>query len=306
MGASNKPLFSIMGDSISTYAGCNPEGYDVFYEGERKAATGVCSVSDTWWARMIDLLGGRLLSNASFSGSMVEGAGFPAGDSQERVEALGGDGLAPDAIVVFMGINDYGWGGAKAQAAAGARAVPAQSRREEAERRVAGRAEEGAIEGFAKAYSSMLLRIRERYPEADIWCCTLCPGRVAGKSVPTFAWKLRGVPLESYNDAIRSAAAEHGCALVDFAAYGLDYDAIDGTHPTKAGMKQLAAMAVGSMASQRGFASREAALLEDSYKGFSLRSRNWCEKNDCIDCAYAKATGNAWYLVCENEEGNGF
>ena len=114
------------------------------------------------------------------------------------------------------------------------------------------------------------------------------------------------MPLESYNDVIRSAAAQHGCALVDFAAYGLDYDAIDGTHPTKAGMKQLAAMAVGSMASQRGFALHEAALLEDAYKGFSLRSRNWCEKNDCIDCAYAKATGNAWYLVCENEEGSGF
>ena len=107
MEASNKPLFSIMGDSISTYAGCNPEGYDVFYEGERRAATGVCSASDTWWARMVDLLGGRLLSNASFSGSMVEGAGFPAGDSQERVEALGNGDLAPDAIVVFMGINDY-------------------------------------------------------------------------------------------------------------------------------------------------------------------------------------------------------
>ena len=304
MEASNKPLFSIMGDSISTYAGCNPEGYDVVYEGERRAATGVCSASDTWWARMVDLLGGRLLSNASFSGSMVEGAGFPAGDSQERVEALGNGDLAPDAIVVFMGINDYGWGGVKAQAAAGARAVPEQSRRKESERRVAGRAEEGAIKGFAKAYSSMLLRIRERYPEADVWCCTLCPGRVAGKNAPTFAWKLRGVPLESYNDAIRSVAVEHGCGLVDFAAYGLDYDAIDGTHPTKAGMRQLAAMAVDSISSQCGFASCEVSLLEDAYDGFSLRSRNWCEKNDCIGCACAKATGNAWYLVCENEEGS--
>ena len=179
MEASNKPLFSIMGDSISTYAGCNPEGYDVFYEGERREATGVCSASDTWWACMIDLLGGRLLSNVSFSGSMVEGAGFPAGDSQERVEALGGDGLAPDAIVVFMGINDYGWGGAKAQAAAGARAVPAQSRREEGERRVAGRAEEGAIEGFAKAYASMHALSRARCGEKRSDVCMETSGCAA-------------------------------------------------------------------------------------------------------------------------------
>ena len=98
-----KRRFSILGDSISTFEGCNPTGFRVFYEGERCAATGVREPRDTWWAQVVDALGGELLANGSFSGSMVEGAGFPAGDSAERVAALARDGQAPDAVLVFMG-----------------------------------------------------------------------------------------------------------------------------------------------------------------------------------------------------------
>ena len=31
--------FSILADSISTFKGCNPEGYNVFYDGEKIAET---------------------------------------------------------------------------------------------------------------------------------------------------------------------------------------------------------------------------------------------------------------------------
>ena len=101
-----RPLVSILGDSISTFQGCNPDGFDVFYEGERCAATGVRRREDTWWQMTIDALGGELLSNGSFSGSMVEGAGFPAASSAERIEALSRDGLAPDIVIVFLAITD--------------------------------------------------------------------------------------------------------------------------------------------------------------------------------------------------------
>lgn len=303
MEASDTLLFSIMGDSISTYEGCNPEGFDVFYEEERKDATGVRSVSDTWWARVIDHFGGRLLSNGSFSGSMVEGAGFPAGESCRRVDALAADGRKPDVILVFMGINDYGWGGARAQAYAGARAVPFESYVEEGGRRVAGRAETCALQGFSEAYASMLSSMRDRYPKASIWCCTLCPGRVSGEADPTFAWRFRGISLAAYNEAIRSAALEYGCHVIDFAAYGLDYDAVDGTHPSNAGMRQIAAMAIDAMTSQGMSSSAEALSLESAFSGFDLRSADWCEKDACVGCDYAKATGNAWFLVCEKDGG---
>ena len=116
--------FSILGDSISTFDGCNPDGFAVYYQGERCEQTGVTSSADTWWSQVIERLGGRLLANSSFSGSLVEGAGFPAGNSQERIDALAEDGVQPDVVIVFMGINDYGWGGATAQAAGRGNAVP--------------------------------------------------------------------------------------------------------------------------------------------------------------------------------------
>ena len=90
--------FSILGDSISTFDGCNPDGFTVYYQGERCEQTGVTSSADTWWSQVIERLGGRLLANSSFSGSLVEGAGFPAGNSQERIDALHGV-LEPVGIV---------------------------------------------------------------------------------------------------------------------------------------------------------------------------------------------------------------
>lgn len=50
--------------------------------------------------------------NSSFSGSVVEGFGFPAGDSPERIAALrGASDELPDTVLIYMGINDYGGGG---------------------------------------------------------------------------------------------------------------------------------------------------------------------------------------------------
>ena len=97
-----KRRFSILGDSISTFEGCNPTGFRVFYEGERCAATGVREARDTWWAQVVDALGGELLANGSFSGSMVEGAGFPAGDSAERVAALARDAEHARALAATL------------------------------------------------------------------------------------------------------------------------------------------------------------------------------------------------------------
>ncbi len=100
-----------MGDSISTFEGCVPDGYTLFYNDERLERSGVLRPEDTWWSHAVRALGGTVLADSAWSGSMVEGAGFPAASSPERAAALlGPDGQAPDAVLVFIGINDYGWG----------------------------------------------------------------------------------------------------------------------------------------------------------------------------------------------------
>lgn len=291
------PSISILGDSISTFDGCNPEGFAVYYQGDRCTQTGVLAPGDTWWYQVIEHLGGTLLANSAFSGSLVEGAGFPAGSSRERIEALACGSAQPDIVIVFMGINDYGWGGAAAQAAGRGNAIPSALDLETIEPCTASFASSDAIERFEAAYSLLLQHLRAAYPQTEVWCCTLCPGRVAGSAQPTFAFNLRGAPFDGYNDAIRAAAREHGCCVADVQALGMDYEAVDGTHPTARGMRQLAAMIVHAMADDEPRASALPANLFDD----SMRSQKPCPERACIGCEHARGTGNSWLLVCERD-----
>lgn len=290
--------FSLLGDSITTFDGCNPAGFRVYYEGEQCARTGVASPNDTWWHQVIAHFEGELLANASFSGSMVEGAGFPAGNSDERVAALAANGVAPDVILTFIGINDYGWGGAQAQAAGRGNSLPTcLSEADLPEPQVAGLAAEDAGDRFEAAYSAMLARVRAAYPAADVWCCTLCPGYVAERNEPTFTYCLRGVPFDRYNQAIRSAAEANGCKVADLRMFRRDYETVDGTHPTKRGMKQLAGMVVQAMelegAPRPSSNSGIASAIESARPSVSP-----CDRPDCIGCPDAASTGNQWQLVC--------
>ena len=49
-----------------------------------------------------------------------------------------------------------------------------------------------------------------------------------------------GKELEPFSGIIRECARAAGARVVDMAASGLVYDAIDGCHPTAGGMAQLA------------------------------------------------------------------
>ena len=240
--------FSIMGDSISTFEGCVPDGYTLFYNDERLERSGVLRPTDTWWSHAARALGGTVLADSAWSGSMVEGAGFPAASSPERAAALlGPDGQAPDAVLVFIGINDYGWGGAEAQAAGRSHAMPRCIDPATVPEQIAGAAPADAAERFAAAYRTMLRNIRAAAPEAAVYCITLLPGRTHGVDHPEFCYRLRGHHLDEYNAAIRDAAAAEGCRVADVRAFGRDYDSLEGTHPTNLGMRQFASRVVRAM-----------------------------------------------------------
>ena len=240
--------FSIMGDSISTFEGCVPDGYTLFYNDERLERSGVLRPEDTWWSHAVRALGGTVLADSAWSGSMVEGAGFPAASSPERAAALlGPDGQAPDAVLVFIGINDYGWGGAEAQAAGRSHAMPRCIDPASVPEQIAGAAPADAVERFGAAYRTMLRNIHTAAPEAAVYCITLLPGRTHGIDHPEFCYRLRGHHLDEYNAAIREAAAAEGCRVADVRAFGRDYDSLEGTHPTNLGMRQFASMVVRAM-----------------------------------------------------------
>jgi hypothetical protein len=160
---------------------------------------------------------------------------------------------------------------------------------------VAGAADEAGLQEFAEAYGRMLDAVRAACPGACVWCVPLLAGRVAGAAGPTFAWNLRGVPMRRYNETIAQLAAAHGCRCADAAAFGLDYEAVDGTHPTRRGMAQLAELVACAM---EGADQVDPAPFEPEGLAW-WASRELCAHRSCVGCEHARGTGNAWYCVCE-------
>ena len=221
--------FSILGDSISTFEGCNPEGYNLFYCGENCSATGVVSQERTWWYQVIHPLGGSLLVNNAWSGSRIarspdQAVQFPAACSDERTNGLHHGDIRPDVVIIFMGTNDWFF------------EVPLKTgilshigtRRDDTE--------------FGYAYDLTLKKLRANYPLAEVWCCTLGEAYIADHTEFAFPWGHTGLPLSQYNQVIRKCAVRRKCRLVDLAALHEPYASLDGAHPTAEGMTQIADM----------------------------------------------------------------
>lgn len=213
---------SILGDSISTYWGANPEGYPVFYDGEQCLRSGMFSVNDTWWMKVFRKLGGALLVNNSCAGSCVAGNSTFSGNNDNRLYKLCNGREMPDVILIVMGMSDFEYG--------------VQPEAEYAEA-----VNSNTFFGYFKtSYQMMLWKLRQMYPCAEICCSTIKYGAYAGNTEFLFANRRRGYPLREYNRIIRECAKEYGCRLIDLAESVPYYETVDGVHPTGHGMSQLA------------------------------------------------------------------
>ncbi len=145
----NKKI-SILGDSISTYYGYSNEG---LYNGTLVSNAVFyypmfpMTVDKTYWMRIIDEFSLTLCVNNSWSGSYLTKRAPNVGKDDgallspgvERVKYLSDqNGVSPDIILVFMGINDLGAG------------VKANT--------------------FKTAYGEVLKSASELYPNADVFC----------------------------------------------------------------------------------------------------------------------------------------
>lgn len=222
-----KKQISILGDSISTLDGYNPEGYNLFFAGDNCTKAGVQDMSDTWWGQVINLLGAELLINNSWSGSRVSQLPgteklFPSGCSDERTSALHMRDTMPDVIIVYLGTNDWGYG---------VTPEPKDIKSYDENELV-----------FSCAYETMVKKLQKNYPHAKICCCTLNTTFMSANPGFSFPAAHGGVHIDVYNNIIRSTANRFGCKLIDLAAYHKAYDSIDGSHPNANGMKTLATM----------------------------------------------------------------
>ena len=197
---------SVLGDSISTFDGISPPG-GVYYGPSFGDITGVRTPEDTWWMQVIQAMGGTFLANNSWSGSTVSMVGNLPACTLSRIKKLAADGVEPDHILIFAGLND-----------------------------VAFFAEPAA---FATDYGLMLQRIKDTYPQAQVTCGTLVTGYL--KDTP-FTHQLGHIREKylPYNQAILETAAQFGYQTADIASFNERFASMDGFHPNGEGMSQLA------------------------------------------------------------------
>lgn len=166
-----------------------------------------------WWGRVVDHFGGRLVANSSFSGSVVEGYGFPAGNSEKRITSLlGAQGECPDVVLVYMGINDYGWGGGRNQVMGGSLSASARPEDLAGERSVEWVVGPDALDRFASAYRDILASIHRLAPSSEVWCLTLCPATSPSEVERCYKYQMRGIELDGVQPRHRSGGARGRCA----------------------------------------------------------------------------------------------
>ena len=210
--------FSIMGDSISTFVGTQPEGYHIYYDYENMQKNAMRYVSDVWWAKVVNYFHGRVCVNNSYAGSYVAGKNPYAGNGVKRTALLHTDTFAPDYILIYMGLNDFG------------RGVPIKHRFFFLKNPIY----------FEDAYHIMLKRIETNYPTSVIICGTIARTYHARIANWQFPEKFAGIELEDYNETIRFQAQKHKCQIADLSRKGIYYETLDGTHPTLVGHGELA------------------------------------------------------------------
>lgn len=227
LSAYSGKTLSILGDSISTFAGYIPSGNANFYTGSN---CGVLSVNDTWWMKLIKALGMELKLNNSWSGSRVTTtSGSDSAGCMTRCQNLGD---APDAIIVYMGINDFN-NEVVLGSYDGNGDFPS------------------ATTTFREAYAIMLNKIMTAYPNAEVWCATLPPCERNG-SVGAPEKNGNNVLLDDFNKAIRELSQVFGAKILEHAQCGLTYQNMSvymgdwasgsgqGLHPNAAGHSLIA------------------------------------------------------------------
>jgi uncharacterized protein (TIGR02452 family) len=150
----------------------------------------------------------------------------------------------PDVIIVFLGFNDWSNG------------APIDSD----ETRLLSPVH---YDAFEEAYESMVRKLTTRYPKAEIWCCTLPRTYISKKPSFTFPEAFANIHIEEYNNVIRKLHEDFQITIVDLYRAECRYDSMDGIHPTKQGMQQIADKVIELTAGTERLLPPEADLLTE-------------------------------------------
>lgn len=271
---------SILGDSISTFSGV-PNVLNYVYPN-----ISVKTQTDTWWQQVIDTLGMELLVNNASGGSRAlsdeyfNGTGIRNGNHaayRDRCINLHNGSKKPDVILVFMGTNDFSYhvdpDCAKCQALLTCAECSGR-----ADKNVnvctACRAASGVYSSFCdqplgtaagvdlsnaenptstcEAYAIMLHKMKQAYPDAEIYCMSLLPRMDPYDANKAKPYHDHGQPT-AFNAELKKVAENAGATFVNLEACVDNALATwstyfgDSVHPNAAGMDMISQAVIDAM-----------------------------------------------------------
>lgn len=198
---------SIYGDSISTFRGMIPEGYSFYYP---SACESIPTYDLTWWGQLLDRTHATLLVNNSYSGTAVCG-GTNQGNDLDRMKKLASDGINPDIIIIYLGINDV--------------------------------VNNRTLKTFEDSYVSMLNKMKDMFPSSFIFIATLPYETNTNSKYPGLR--------DAFSDIIRKVSNLCNVGLIDISNAINKENYLktlnDTIHPNKRGMDEICNIMVDSL-----------------------------------------------------------
>lgn len=231
-------VISIMGDSISTFAGYIPvaDGFNMEHLARYPQDNLLTDLNETWWMQVVAELDAKLGINDSWRGATLSGgAPVTTGTTGEnaamsnltRIQNLGSNGT-PDVILLYGGTNDL------AHVSKVGRFDPANA---PTEVDLTTKKWDNLADGFLHT----ILRMRHYYPDAVIVAM-----------LPTYTASYYSDEKLAQGNAVMAAICEHyGIAYVDLRESGVTAGHLpDGIHPGKEGMDLITEAVVDALLSR--------------------------------------------------------
>ena len=231
----NGKVISVLGDSISTFAGYIPvaDGFNLEHLPRYPQDNLLTDVNETWWMQVISELDGKLGINDSWRGATVSGdKPVTTGTTGEnaamcnltRIQNLGANGT-PDVILFYGGTNDL------------AHVAKVGSFDPSSAPTVVDLATK-KWDNLADGYVHTLLRLRHYYPDAQIMAM-----------LPTYTTSYYSNDKLAQGNAVLAQICEHyGVPYVDLRECGITTaDLPDGIHPDANGMDNISKAVIDTL-----------------------------------------------------------
>lgn len=265
---SERPTFSVLGDSISTYYRFHES--IIYYGPEGSGCPYIMNEEDTYWRRVCDDNGGEIGWNSAIgmARAAIDDNEFISIGFSERVANISKNGI-PDYVIVYGGSCDV-------------------------------TADKTSPADFYTGYKRVVDKIHRTYPDTKLIQIGL------GYFIPEYHdSEGTAEDIDGYNDAIRRIAEEYGDYYVDLRGVLNDKKYFDSgySHPNEEGMALIAKTIEESIRNARGEVGIETISANPDYydKQYIFKVTAFAPDYDSINFKFNLVNNNTGEVIHDTD-----